>query len=92
MVTSFSVYPLRLTSAIGLLTILTGLGIFGFSLVRFWIIGREAPGFMFLTSTIVLFSGVQLLSLGVLGEYIARIHVGLMNRPVYIIREESDQV
>ena len=47
---------------------------------------------MFLTSTIVLFSGVQLLSLGVLGEYIARIHVGLMNRPVYIIREESDQV
>jgi len=91
MVTSFSVLPLRFSVIIGLLTVLAGMGVFGLSLVRFLIKGREVPGFMFLASTIILFSGVQLLSLGVLGEYISRIHVNCMNRPAYIIKEAPSE-
>ena len=88
MVTSFSVLPLRIASIIGLITILFGLAIFVVCLVRFLIIGREMPGFMFLASAIILFSGVQLLLLGVLGEYISRMHMSLMNRPAYAIRND----
>jgi undecaprenyl-phosphate 4-deoxy-4-formamido-L-arabinose transferase len=86
MVTSFSVLPLRIATIIGLITILLGLAIFVFCLVRFFIVGREMPGFMLLVSAIILFSGVQLLLLGVLGEYVSRMHMSLMNRPAYAIR------
>jgi hypothetical protein len=43
-------------------------------------------GFTFLTSIITIFAGAQLLTLGTLGEYLARMHVRLMDRPVYIVR------
>lgn len=86
MVTSFSILPLRFATFIGLLTISFGLLIFSVSLVRFLTLGREIPGFMFLITALTLFSGVQLFSLGVIGEYIARIHMRLMDRPAYVIR------
>ena len=89
MVTSFSVIPLRLTSFVGLLTIIFGMLTFSVSLFRFLTVGREVPGFMFLLSTVILFSGVQLLSLGIIGEYIARVHIRLMNRPAYVVKQQD---
>jgi len=45
----------------------------------------KIPGFTFLASIIVIFSGAQLLALGIFGEYLARIHFRMMERPAYVV-------
>jgi hypothetical protein len=47
------------------------------------------PGFAFTVCAITLFSGVQLLCLGIIGEYMARMHFRTMNRPAYCVRRQS---
>jgi undecaprenyl-phosphate 4-deoxy-4-formamido-L-arabinose transferase len=49
------------------------------------------PGFPFLASIISIFSGAQLFALGVIGEYLARMHFRTMNRPVYVVRSVSGE-
>lgn len=89
MLTGFSVRPLRLASLVGLATIVFGIGVFVFVVVRYVAEGfASIPGFPFLASAIAIFSGAQLLALGVIGEYLARMHVRLMDRPTYAVREE----
>jgi hypothetical protein len=46
------------------------------------------PGFAFLASIIIIFSGTQLFTLGVIGEYLARMHFRLLDRPSYVVREQ----
>jgi len=46
------------------------------------------PGFAFLASTMALFAGAQLFALGIIGEYLARMHFRMMERPPYVIRQE----
>jgi hypothetical protein len=48
---------------------------------------RLRPGFPFLASIIALFSGAQLFALGIIGEYLARMHFRMMDRPSYVVRE-----
>ena len=48
------------------------------------------PGFPFLASIIAIFSGAQLFTLGIIGEYLARIHFRSMGRPYSVIRETTD--
>ena len=48
------------------------------------------PGFAFLASVIIIFSGAQLFALGVIGEYLARMHFRMMNRPPYVIRTVAE--
>ena len=43
------------------------------------------PGFPFLASVIAIFSGAQLFALGIIGEYLARVHFRLMDRPSYVV-------
>ncbi len=87
MVTGFTVLPLQLASLMGF-----AFGIFGF-IVLIYVIGRyliqggSVPGFPFLASIIAIFSGVQLFSLGIIGEYLARMHFRIMEKPPYVIRE-----
>jgi undecaprenyl-phosphate 4-deoxy-4-formamido-L-arabinose transferase len=50
------------------------------------------PGFPFLASAIAIFSGVQLFMLGIIGEYLARMHFRLMDRPAYTIRERRNDI
>lgn len=86
MITGYSSRPLRLVSALGFLFALLGFGLVTFVGIR-WLTGdAEVAGFTFLAATITLFSGVQLLSLGVLGEYLGRMHFRSMGRPPYVIR------
>lgn len=89
MVTGFSTLPLQIASLVGFL--LAGFGgiILASVLIRHFIEGSVVPGFAFLASLISIFSGAQLFALGVLGEYIARMHFRLMDRPCYIINPES---
>jgi undecaprenyl-phosphate 4-deoxy-4-formamido-L-arabinose transferase len=49
--------------------------------------GRSVPGFPFLASIIALFSGAQMFALGIMGEYLARMHFRMMDRPSYVVRE-----
>jgi undecaprenyl-phosphate 4-deoxy-4-formamido-L-arabinose transferase len=86
MMTGFSVVPLQIASIIGFVFSLGGLGILGYVLLRFALYGSTVAGFPFLASIIAIFSGAQLFALGILGEYLARMHFRLMDRPPYAIR------
>ncbi len=48
------------------------------------------PGFPFLASIIVIFSGAQLFALGIMGEYLARVHFRMMDRPPYVIESTAN--
>ena len=87
MVTSFSTLPLRVASLTGLATVVFGAVLLAFILVQWLLGGIPVRGFTLLFSVIVIFSGVQLLSLGILGEYIARMYLRSMGRPPYVIKE-----
>jgi glycosyltransferase involved in cell wall biosynthesis len=87
MMTGFSSRPLQYASLIGFLFALFGLVILAYVLVLYFFRGSEVPGFAFLASIISIFSGAQLLALGVIGEYLARMHFRTMNQPAYVVRE-----
>jgi glycosyltransferase involved in cell wall biosynthesis len=90
MITGFSVLPLQLASLLGFVLALFGAGILIYVVGRALFFGIEVPGFAFLASIIAIFSGAQLFALGVIGEYVARIHFRTMDRPVYTVRSSSD--
>jgi undecaprenyl-phosphate 4-deoxy-4-formamido-L-arabinose transferase len=85
MMTGFSTAPLQLASLIGFTCTLFGLAVFIYVFVRFCFEG-SVPGFPFLASIIAIFSGAQLFALGVIGEYLARMHFRSMKRPAYVVR------
>jgi glycosyltransferase involved in cell wall biosynthesis len=85
MMTGFSTAPLQLASLIGFVCTLFGIGIFLYVFVRYCLEG-SIPGFPFLASIIAIFSGAQLFALGVIGEYLARMHFRSMKRPAYVVR------
>lgn len=86
--TGFSTRPLRFASLIGLVFTLFGLVVLGIVLGTYVIEGGSVPGFPFLASVVAIFSGAQLLTLGIIGEYLARMHLRLMDRPPFAVREE----
>jgi undecaprenyl-phosphate 4-deoxy-4-formamido-L-arabinose transferase len=92
-ITGFTVLPLQLASLLGFGFALFGLIVLAYVIGRFFVEGGSVPGFPFLASIISIFSGVQLFALGIIGEYLARMHFRLMERPTYVVREhvESDE-
>ena len=84
--TGFSTRPLRFASLLGFASTVLGLALLVVVLVRYFAVGNPVPGFPFLASMIAIFSGVQLLTLGIIGEYLARMHVRIMDRPPYVVR------
>jgi polyisoprenyl-phosphate glycosyltransferase len=86
-ITSFSTVPLRIWTYLGVLiscmAILTAL-IF---LVRTLLYGSDVPGFPSLFVSVMFFSGIQLLSLGIIGEYVGRIFAEVKRRPLYVVEE-----
>lgn len=87
MMTGFSTIPLQLASWIGFVLTGFGLAVFVFVLIRYLADGgQSAPGFPFLACTIAVFSGAQLLCLGIIGEYLGRAHFRLLDRPAYQVR------
>lgn len=89
MLTGFSVWPLQIASLIGFALTLFGMALLVYVLGRYFVEGGSVPGFPFLASAIVTFSGAQLFSLGIIGEYIARMHFRMMERPTYAISEST---
>ena len=84
--TSFSVIPLRICSLVGLIVSLLALLMLVWSLVV-KIIGGALPGWTSTVAPLYLLGGVQLLFLGIVGEYIGKIYSEVKNRPRYIIQE-----
>lgn len=91
MVTGFSTQPLRLTSGMGFAFTLIGMGLFAYLILRYLIDGVAVPGFLFLASSMVLFSGAQMFALGIIGEYLASIHRRSMARPISVVRRMTGQ-
>lgn len=89
MMTGFSTLPLQIASIVGLLFAFCGFLILLYVVAQYMVYGSAVPGFSFLASIISIFSGVQLFALGVIGEYIARMHFRSMERPPYAIGEET---
>jgi undecaprenyl-phosphate 4-deoxy-4-formamido-L-arabinose transferase len=85
MITGFSVLPLQIASWAGFSFALFGLIVLIYVVGRYLIQGGSVPGFPFLASTIAIFSGVQLFALGIIGEYLARMHFRLLDRPAYVV-------
>ena len=90
MMTGFSTLPLQLASLIGFSCTLLGIAVFLYVVVRYCLEG-SVPGFPFLASIIAIFSGAQLFALGVIGEYLARMHFRTMNQPPYAVRKHRPQ-
>lgn len=91
-ITSFSIVPLRLAGLIGAIAAAAS-GLFGiFLVIRTLINGSDTPGYPSLMTALIFFAGVQLLFMGVLGEYVGRIFMEVKQRPHYFIdRLESRQ-
>jgi hypothetical protein len=86
-VTSASTVPLRIWSYVGALVALFALGYAGFLAISTMIFGNRVPGYASIMVSVLFLGGVQLISLGVLGEYVGRILTETKQRPLYVVRE-----
>jgi undecaprenyl-phosphate 4-deoxy-4-formamido-L-arabinose transferase len=91
MLTGFSTWPLRLASMIGFFFTLVGTLALFYVIGRFLITGGSVPGFPFLASMIAIFSGAQLFALGIMGEYLGRMHARSMQQPTYTVRAIAER-
>lgn len=90
MLTGYSTKPLRLVGYLGFLCAAFGVLLFGVIIYKYATGATTVAGFTTLASMVALFSGAQMLAIGVLGEYVGRMHSDSMGRPTYVIRERTD--
>ena len=85
-ITSFSVAPLRFASHLGM-----GFGVLGLCVLTYtifsWAVGNVLPGWTSLASIVLILGSVQLLVLGIFGEYLGRMYMETKQRPLYIVNE-----
>ncbi len=86
-ITSFSLVPLKVWSYLGVILSLLAFIYGSFLIIRTIILGIDVPGYASLMVTILFIGGVQLITLGILGEYLGRIYEETKQRPLYLIRE-----
>ncbi len=88
-ITAFSNMPLRVWSGTGALIAICALGYGVWVVIEHFHEGHPVPGYATLVASLMFFSGVQLLSIGILGEYVGRIFEEVKQRPVYLVGSES---
>jgi glycosyltransferase involved in cell wall biosynthesis len=86
-ITSFSLVPLKVWTYIGAIGSIFALCYATFIIIRTWIFGVDIPGYASLLVVMLFFGSLQLMSLGVIGEYIGRIYFESKQRPLYLIRK-----
>lgn len=91
MLTGYSIVPLQLATVIGFVFTLFGMGVLAYVIGRYLVSGAAVPGFAFLASIIAIFSGAQLFALGIIGEYLGRVHLRTMERPPYVVRLSTEE-
>lgn len=85
--TNFSLLPLQIVSAVGLFTAVSGFAVGLYYLVQHFAMNIAVPGFASTIVAILVLGGVQLLALGVIGEYLGRLHLNVNRKPQYVIRQ-----
>lgn len=88
-ITSFSTLPLRVCGVLGAAIAVCALVYGAWIVGKHLLVGNDVPGWATLVTSLMFFSGVQLLFIGVLGEYVARIFEEVKQRPVYLVQEEA---
>ncbi len=86
-ITSASTVPLRIWSYVGAVIALFAMGYAGFLAAETMIFGNAVPGYASIMTSVLFLGGVQLISLGVLGEYVGRILTETKQRPLYVVRD-----
>jgi glycosyltransferase involved in cell wall biosynthesis len=86
-ITAFSAKPLRIASYMGILVFIIGLSYAVFAIIQH-LAGKTIPGWTSLLVTVLILGGIQLLSLGIIGEYLARIFNESKSRPLYFIKDK----
>ncbi len=86
--TSFSTAPLKIWTYVGATSALVTLAYAAYIIIRTIINGNNVPGYASLLVAILFFGSVQLMSIGLLGEYIGRIYIETKQRPTYIVRRQ----
>lgn len=92
MMTGFSILPLQFASLVGFAFTMFGFVVLAYVLGRYFFQGGSVAGFPFLASIITIFSGAQLFALGIIGEYLARMHFRVMDKPPYLVRLSTRNV
>lgn len=87
-ITSFSTVPLRIWLYIGFLISFLAFSYGSFIVLRTLIIGVDLPGYASLLTSILFLGGIQLIGIGVLGEYIGRMYIETKRRPPYVVEKE----
>ena len=86
-ITSASTVPLRIWSYVGALVALLALGYASFIAIDTMVFGNSVPGYASIMTSVLFLGGIQLISLGVLGEYVGRILTETKQRPLYVVRD-----
>ena len=89
-ITSFSIAPLRIATVCGILCALGAFIYFIITFIQTLVMGIDVPGYASLLCINLLLGGIQLIALGLIGEYIGRIFVEVKNRPLYFVDEYSN--
>jgi len=87
-ITSFSTAPLRIWTYLGLIISGTAFVYGAFIVIRTLAFGVDVPGYASLLTAVLFLGGVQLISLGVIGEYVGRIYMETKGRPIYVVQRE----
>ena len=90
-ITSFGTLPLRIWTYVGATVALLALCWAGYLIVRTLVFGVDVPGYASLVSFILILGGIQLIGIGVLGEYVGRIYFESKNRPIYLVRHRHEK-
>jgi len=87
LMTGFSLLPIQAISACGLIVALAGIGFGFFLMVRRLVVGPEAEGLFTLFAILFAFIGIQILALGIIGEYVGRIYNEVRKRPRFVVKD-----
>ena len=89
--TAFSVWPLRTVISMGTVLALAALGYGAYLTVMYLLHGHDVSGWTTIVVSLMLFAGIQLLSLGVVAEYVGRIYEEVKGRPLYLVKRDLGQ-
>lgn len=90
-IVSFTTAPLRISTIIGTLISILSIVFALVIVIQTILLGKDVPGYASTITTILFIGGIQLLSIGILSEYIAKIYLEIKNRPKYIIKDINNE-
>jgi len=88
-ITAFSDFPLKMVTLMGFLVAIIAFGVMIYALYSKYILGGAVPGWASLMISMLFLGGVQLIGIGIIGEYIGRIASNVKNRPLYVVNQKN---